>query len=219
MFCKRPLVSIYVIILLFFIFSCKNETSIDNLTEGYPPSHDAQNKTFVEIKNNSQYDVNVYYDSNLQHLLTCIPSGKTIKNYVGGVCGEIGEASNILSINTNVEANSSGGNGSFWGLGDSLQGTNVGDGILNSYAGSVFGGDVFSGSEKFVSYNNSTPRVYTNVLAYNPTTERISSLLGVTDFTVKNSYYISDFASLNNSPILDWENWRIQDSNPENSLD
>lgn len=587
MFCKRPLVSIYVIILLFFIFSCKNETSIDNLTEGYPPSHDVQNKTFVEIKNNSQYDVNVYYDSNLQHLLTCIPSGKTIKNevnienigkliyieyeykvgsvqipyfnlknsgcvktipirenevnklelskldslsfdeslylifqnkttdyvyieesisdeiskelyqnssedfwispqnnvvyeitninlknccvlngnnslnldignlksgrvytvdydgksisivsidlginpqndlglpiytissvadlkniskydnvdayfeltcnidgngtiwkpislfkgtlqgnnfsienfcinscsalgdeepcgrqfgsdssfsteycrpafcgffyenngkinniffkninvnatfeyqtddwryvyvgavagrnngeiinvhleniqlksnlnhektengiphqknitggvvgknrgafsyisiknseikastnakknrcdtstYVGGVCGEIGEASNILSINTNVEANSSGGNGSFWGLGDSLQGTNVGDGILNSYAGSVFGGDVFSGSEKFVSYNNSTPRVYTNVLAYNPTTERISSLLGVTDFTVKNSYYISDFASLNNSPILDWENWRIQDGNPENFLD
>ena len=82
MFCKRPLVSIYVIILSFFIFSCKNETSIDNLTEGYPPSHDVQNKTFVEIKNNSQYDVNVYYDSNLQHLLTCIPSGKTIKNEV-----------------------------------------------------------------------------------------------------------------------------------------
>ena len=33
------------------------------------------------------------------------------------------------------------------------------------------------------------------------------------------AYYISDFASLNNSPILDWENWRIQDGNPKNTLD
>lgn len=83
---KQFLLCFCMISLLFFVFSCKNEVSIDNPVENpsdnpseednkpvKPPSDflpDDENdvvedteKTYLEITNNSQYDVNVYISS------------------------------------------------------------------------------------------------------------------------------------------------------------
>lgn len=59
MFRKKTLLSINAVLFFIFIVSCKNDALNDSFTEDTPPTSDNSNKTYLEIKNTSQYDVNI----------------------------------------------------------------------------------------------------------------------------------------------------------------
>lgn len=79
---KKTLLSINVVLIFIFIVSCKNDALNDSFTEDTPPTSDNSNKTYLEIKNTSQYDVNIYFNSNLENHFIQVASGETKKDEV-----------------------------------------------------------------------------------------------------------------------------------------
>lgn len=135
--------------------------------------------------------------------------------YVGGICGKLSyDVDNILAISTFVTAYSEGGFMDGWFTSDDLN-----DGILKSYAGNLFGDGSIYDVSRVLTYKGSQSAT-TNAISNNPTEEnKTGSFDAIGDLSANEAFSIWNLQDLENSPILDWENWSIQDGNPENYLD
>lgn len=139
------------------------------------------------------------------------------RTYVGGVSGEVyGNISDILVEKTFISASSRGG---FWGglWGD--LGTD--DGLLISYAGSVFGLLKTTKATKIVSYKNTLPSATATSASNNPVHDcSHGTIVGKTDdYSFETLYFINTLEELESSPVLDWENWSTHRDKLENCTD
>ena len=68
-----------IFILLFFYFGCKNNVAIDESETDLLE----ENKTYLEIKNQSQFDVNIYFNvPSADSLWLKVPTGDTVKKEI-----------------------------------------------------------------------------------------------------------------------------------------
>ena len=136
--------------------------------------------------------------------------------YVGGLCGEFSSVvDNILAISTFVSAHSEGGYMKGW-LSEESE---IGDGILRSYAGNLFGKGYANAIYRIVSYKCDS-QATTKKISNDPTEEKKTGWLSAVGELKENEVFsFGNLEDLENSPIPDWDNWSIQDGNPKNDLD
>ena len=136
--------------------------------------------------------------------------------YVGGICGKLkSKVDNILSIATFVSSHSEGGYMKGW-LSEESE---IGDGILRSYAGNLFGKGYANDIYRIVSYKCDS-QATTKKISNHPTEEKKTGWLSAVGELKENEVFsFGNLEDLENSPIPDWDNWSIQDGNPKNYLD
>ena len=136
--------------------------------------------------------------------------------YVGGLCGEFSSVvDNILAISTFVSAHSEGGYMKGW-LSEESE---IGDGILRSYAGNLFGKGYANAIYRIVSYKCDS-QATTKKISNDPTEEKKTGWLSAVGELKKNEVFsFGNLEDLENSPITEWDNWSIQDGNPKNDVD
>ena len=72
----RKIILMWCIFFLVFL-GCENETSFEEHTTVIPAE---ENKTYLEIKNQSQFDVNIYFNApSADSLWLKVPTGGTVK--------------------------------------------------------------------------------------------------------------------------------------------
>ena len=77
-----------IFILLFFYFGCKNNVAIDESETDLLE----ENKTYLEIKNQSQFDVNIYFNlPSADSLWLKVPTGDTVKKEIKPSQSEAGD--------------------------------------------------------------------------------------------------------------------------------